>query len=31
MDPLVYMSVLVVGAMALTLEASWVVGKFFRR
>ena len=31
MDPLVYMSLLVVGAMALTLGVSWVVGKLFDR
>jgi hypothetical protein len=31
MDPLVYMSLLALGAMALTLGVSWVVGKFFRR
>ncbi|EJL34542.1 hypothetical protein PMI01_01599 [Caulobacter sp. AP07] len=31
MDPLVYMSLLAVGAMALTLGASWAVGKFFDR
>ncbi len=31
MDPLVYMSLLALGAMALTLGVSWAVGKLFDR
>jgi hypothetical protein len=31
MDPVIYMSLLALGAMALTLGVSWAVGKLFDR